>query len=345
MKHLGRKGEFKRAIILRVLLITLCLGLVGGTAMAQEDKATKVILFKDGTSVTGKIVEMNINTVKVQTADGAIVVRKFDDIEAIHDPKDMVKQTYLHFPLHSFDIGVEIFHKDYEEPGLMSESGMMYGVALAYTYHRDVMAKLEFKYAMGQVDYEVDYENVYGYKSYDIDDQEWELRGLIGYDFRTSTNFFITPYFGVGYRYLKSDPDHPVIGTSLKLYERESQYFYSPLGVNFTSLFESGWMFIVSGEVDILWYGSQKSKLSTTDPTYDDLENEQDSGYGLRASLRIQKRFENVSLSIEPFVRYWKIKESDWEQVTRGGIPTPGVYWYEPKNTTTELGCVLAVQF
>jgi hypothetical protein len=224
----------------------------------------------------------------------------------------------------------------------------MYGIALAYTYHRDLMAKLEFRYAMGQVDYD----NVYGLTIDDIDDQEWEIRGLIGYDFRTSPNFFITPYFGVGYRYLKSDPDNPFIGTtSTRLYERESNYFYSPIGINFTSLTEGGWMFVANGEVDFLWYGLQKSNLSRTFP-YDDAENEQDSGSGycLRASLRIQKRFESVSLAIEPFVRYWHIKESDWEQVTSGGVPVTNpsgdlLYVFEPKNTTTELGCLLTVQF
>lgn len=340
MKHLGRKGEFRRAIILRVLLITLCLGLVGGTAMAQEDKATKVILFKDGTSVTGKIVEMNINTVKVQTADGAIVVRKFDDVEAINDPKDVVKKAALTLPVHSFDVGAEVFWHNYEEREInVKDSGMMYGAVLAYTYHKNLMARLSLLLAYGKVDYQNSGELD------DIPDRMLEVRGLVGYDFFVSPNSVITPYIGLGYRYLNDDSSGMTTTTGERGYERESNYIYSPIGVDFTTLIEGGWTIGISAEVDFLWYGKQKTHMSDANPALADFDNDQDTGYGLRGSFKVQKRFDHAALFFEPFVRYWNVKESDKTPVILNGAVVPGAYWIEPKNTTSELGCKLGVQF
>jgi Autotransporter beta-domain len=338
MNDLRKQGDHRRAIVLRVFLIILCVGLAGGTAMAQEEKATKVILFKDGTSVTGKIVEMNINTIKVQTADGAIVVRKFDDVEAINDPRDIVKQTALQIPVHSFDIGAEVFWKNYEERDIsVKESGMMYGAALAYTYHKNLMARLSLLLAYG----EVDYQN--SGQLDDIEDQMMEVRGIIGYDFYVTPTAVITPYFGLAYRYLNDDSSGMISTTGARGYERESNYIYSPIGVEFTSLVEGGWRIGFSAEVDFLWYGVQKSHLSDADPRYPDLSNDQDTGYGLRGSFKVQKRFDSVSLLVEPFVRYWTIKDSDYETFY---VPGVGMRTgYEPKNITSELGCRVAMQF
>jgi hypothetical protein len=337
MNELRRQGDLGRAIVLRVLLIMLCVGLAVGAAMAQEEKATKVILFKDGTSVTGKIVEMNVNTIKVQTADGAIVVRKFDDIETVSDPQDLVRKAALNLPVHSFDIGAEVFWKNYEERDIsMKESGMMYGATLAYTYHKNLMARLSLFLAYG----EVDYQN--SGQLDDIEDQMMEVRGIIGYDFFVTPTSVITPYLGLAYRYLNDDSSGMVSTTGARGYERESNYIYSPIGVEFTTLMEGGWTFGLSGEVDFLWRGVQKSYLSDADPSYPDLSNDQDTGYGLRGSVKVQKRFDHFSLLVEPFVRYWTIKDSDREIFVVGGTT---YYGYEPKNITSELGCRVALQF
>jgi len=340
MNYLRRERDLKRAIVLRVLLITLCLGLVGGTAMAQETKETKVVMFKDGTSVTGQIVEMNINTVKIQTADGSIVVRKFDDVEAINDPQDFIKKAGLYLPIHSFDIGAEVFWHNYEEREIsVKESGMMYGASLAYTYHKNIMARLSVLLAAG----EVDYQN--SGRLDDIPDRMLEVRGLVGYDIYVTPNSIITPYIGLGYRYLNDDSSGMTSVIGARGYERESNYIYSPIGVELTGLIEGGWTIGLSAEVDFLWYGKQKTHISDWDPTYADFENDQDVGYGLRGSLKIQKRFDHCSLLVEPFVRYWNIKESDLEPQIRNGAVVPGVWWVEPKNITSEFGCKLGVQF
>jgi len=338
MRYLRRESDVGRAIVFRVLVITLCLCFVAGTAISQETKETKVVMFKDGTSVTGKIVEMNINTVKIQTADGAMVVRRFNDIEAINDPQDLVKKAVLDLPVHSFDVGAEVFWKNYEERDIdMKESGMMYGAYLAYTYHKNIMARLSLLLAYGEVDY------TNSGRIDDIEDRMMDIRGLVGYDIRVTPNAVITPYIGLGYRYLNDDMSGmSTIVTDIPGYERESNYIYTPIGVDFTSLIEGGWTIGLSAEVDFLWYGEQESHLSDADSRYPDLSNDQDTGYGLRGSLKIQKRLDHCSLLVEPFVRYWNIKESDIETTHVGGGTQ---YWVEPKNITSEFGCRVAVQF
>jgi hypothetical protein len=91
-------------------------------------------------------------------------------------------------------------------------------------------------------------------------------------------------------------------------------------------------------EYDIFWWGKQKSHLGSV-PGYYDIENDQDKGYGIRGSIKFQRRGEKVDFVIGPFIRYWNIKDS---KTTKDPA---GTTWIEPKNNSTEIGCQLAVKF
>ena len=69
------------------------------------------------------------------------------------------------------------------------------------------------------------------------------------------------------------------------------------------------------------------------------VKNEQDSGYGLRASVKIGNK-KNFPFIIEPFVRYWNIDKSDIVNV-----PAIGATFMEPTNETTEIGVKLYIRF
>ena len=84
-------------------------------------------------------------------------------------------------------------------------------------------------------------------------------------------------------------------------------------------------------EVDFLLNGQQNSNGI---PVLGDIENNQDSGYGLRASVKFQKHWEKSDFIIEPFVRYWNIDDSD---IVNGVI--------EPANETTEFGIHLSLMY
>jgi len=74
-----------------------------------------------------------------------------------------------------------------------------------------------------------------------IDDYILEFRGLAGYDFPVSKASFLTPYAGIGYRYLNDDSSGKVASTGALGYERESNYIYSPIGVKFIADLKKGW--------------------------------------------------------------------------------------------------------
>ncbi len=118
---------------------------------------------------------------------------------------------------------------------------------------------------------------------------------------------------------------------------------YSPIGIATYSVLNSIWSLDAALEYDLFWKGWQKSHLSDANLGFSDIENDQNSGYGLRASLNLHYAIENVTYVFGPFVRYWDIDTSEEEPVYRyGALWGTGV---EPANTSTEFGFRLAVLF
>lgn len=89
--------------------------------------------------------------------------------------------------------------------------------------------------------------------------------------------------------------------------------------------------------------GIQQSHLNDADPTCSDTENNQNDGYGLRGSIKLQKKTKIIDFLIEPYIKYWNIGKSEESEVTyAGGIVAHG---YEPENNSMEIGGKIAVKF
>ncbi len=236
--------------------------------------------------------------------------------------------------MHVFEVGAALSTITYKEPGTMEESGEMFGVVGSYTYRNGIMMKVEGSYAYGQVDYDGALQDGTPYQYDGIDDYLFELRGLIGYDFVLSPTTTITPYCGLGHRYLQDDAGEMPVG-----YDRESEYSYSPVGVTTKTDLENGWYVGVTIEYDIFLSGTQTSHMGDVASWIGDVENDQNDGYGVRGSLVVQ----NQNLVIEPFFRYWDIDESD--PVVIGVIGNQFVALFEPENNSTEIGLKVAWKF
>lgn len=240
---------------------------------------------------------------------------------------------------HTWELGPEVSYIEYKEPDVMKEKGLMYGIVGSYTYHDKLMLRAEGRFSYGQVDYSSPISGTVD----DINDYILELRGLGGYDFPVSETSFLTPYAGIGYRYLNDDMSGKVFSTGARGYERESNYIYSPIGVKFIADLKNGWSTGATAEYDIFWWGKQISHFSDVDPGLNDPKNRQTSGYGLRGSIELQKKLQRVTFAIEPFIRYWNIEESRHEDLTWYGIKIGEAG--EPKNHSTEYGINLIVRF
>jgi len=236
-------------------------------------------------------------------------------------------------PVHECESGTEISHRKYEEPGVMEQKGIMYGILGSYTYRDNFMLRAEGLYSFG----EVDYENSGTMDN--IDDYVLEFRGVGGYDFPVSKDKVFTPYIGIGYRYLNNEfgPGR-YTSTGAAGYERESTYIYSPIGIEGIYALKNGWTLGITVEYDYFWKGTQKSHMGWVSGYYD-IENDQERGYGLRGSVEFKKKGKKVDYVIEPFVRYWNIKDS--EIITDPG----GTPWIEPKNNTKEFGIKFTLKF
>ena len=241
-------------------------------------------------------------------------------------------------PRHSGELGAELSYIKYDEPGIMEEDGIMYGLSGAYAYHNNFMLKAEGKFSYGQVDYDGQLSTGASYTIDDIDDYMLEFRGLGGYDFPIFTATTLTPYIGFGYRYLNDDMSCDPAG-----YERESNYYYSPIGIETFTDLDNGWAFGLKIEYDYFWKGVQKSHLSDAVAALSDVENDQEDGYGIRGSVKVQKKTDRVDYLIEPFIRYWNIEESEDAAVSLSGtVIGTGV---EPENDSIEIGVKFAVKF
>jgi hypothetical protein len=238
---------------------------------------------------------------------------------------------------HTFEIGTEIYYKFYEEPDVMQENGMMYGLVGSYTYHNKLMFKLEGRGSWGQMAYS-NSGNING-----INDYLLEARALVGYDFPILKVHSITPYLGGGYRYLNDNSAGRISTTGARGYERESNYFYSPIGIEAIANVGKTLSLREVIEFDYFWMGIQKSHLSDAVVGYNDIINTQKKGYGLRGSITLHITGKKIDFEIGPFIKYWSIEESETDIVTY--FDTPIAVGFEPTNYTIEAGIMGSIKF
>ena len=189
---------------------------------------------------------------------------------------------------------------------------------------------------------------------------DWYVEGRLvtGSNYYLGENFAVSPYLGVGYRFLSNHADEMQPGG----YRRESTYFYVPAGAEVGWQIGNGWGLTMTGEFDWMVKGSQFSGTSAfgyLEPPYEDFHykdsrNEQTKGFGLRGGLKIEKDFGVLGIFVEPFYRFWKIQNSKVEALmaTDG---TTTVYitdeagyiqgLVEPFNITREYGVKIGISF
>ena len=242
----------------------------------------------------------------------------------------------------SFDLGLELSHITYKEPQLMRESGLMYGIHGICSYYGQARVpagvRLDGRLSTGTVTYTGQYSNGAPVEVSGIRDTMFELRGMLGIYNLGEPGAVLMPWVGLGYRYLHDGADRIPGG-----YERESNYYYVPILLERVPARRPGWSVGWTAEYDYFLSGTQYSYLSDFNPGLSDMTNRQSNGFGWRASVRFLWRDALRTVAVEPFVRYWRIGQSEQSLVTLNGSPY-AVGW-EPVNNSTELGVQVAVTF
>jgi hypothetical protein len=223
------------------------------------------------------------------------------------------------FTAPQWEIGPEVSYYRYEEPDSMTNTGVLYGVAGAYTRYRPGrMFRVEGEFAFGLVDYEgslVDTGEPYsmsGNRDYLLNLRLlWgQLHELDGWDHRL--------YAGIGYRGLNDDSTQDPYG-----YDRQSNYLYVPVGLKAYYEMADHWLLGIGGEFDIMLLGLQFSGIYE----HSALVNVQWPGFGARVSVELRRKTPSVDLALAPFFQYWWVDDSS---VSDG--------WYEPRNNTIQAG-------
>ena len=171
--------------------------------------------------------------------------------------------------------GTELYRYTYKEPVFNLEiKGLQYGVFGTYIYRpakEDAlrsevlnMYKLDARFAFGPVDYSSDPSG----QLEDEDNYAFELRGVAGYDYLVNERFLLTGYGGFGFRYLNNDSGGRQTTTGAYGYERVSNYFYFPLGVETVNQIALGWKVAANLEWDIFLYGEQTNCFSDLNNRY-----------------------------------------------------------------------------
>jgi hypothetical protein len=248
-----------------------------------------------------------------------------------------------HLNRYRVGLNFEISHIKYDEPGLaeinpglfMEEKGLMFGVSGDYTVRpKNFMFKMEGRFTIGNVEYS----SPQG--SDKIKDYTFEPRILFGRDLKTSENYRITPFIGIGYRYL-FDGLKSADTTATLTYDRKSNYLYSPVGLGSAFRLGSGWSLDLSGEYDLFWHGWQFSGnaqyLGVDLGNEFQATNNQKDGWGARGSVRITKDCGRLGFAVEPYFRYWDIDHSDIASLMGGII--------EPANKSREWGTKIGIRF
>lgn len=238
-------------------------------------------------------------------------------------------------------LGLTLSTYRYEEPSLdvaikATKIGIDYSKLMKFSERW--FARADARYANGEAKYS-------GSGHSDGNDWYAEIRALIGLDIRWNTSV-ISPYSGVGYRYLFNDL-RGLSSTGAVGYRRESHYFYLPIGVSHQMEVGHQTNLRTTLEYDHLLRGRQVSRGSDTvgynGITYaEDAVNRQTSGFGIKASMM----YEAQSWSVGPYFEYWNIANSkrDTTFATKAGTDYL-VTVIEPKNRTTEFGVKVNYRF
>ncbi len=237
-------------------------------------------------------------------------------------------------------IGVTASGYQYKEPApnvVINAALLGLDYTGTYAFANDWFVKADGRFAYGSAKYTGS-----GTQS-NIPYMYWDVRGLAGYDFSFTElgGFTLAPFTGLGYRYLFDD-QRGATTTGANSYQRTSAYLYVPLGVTHRMKVNDTHKLETTFEYDYLIQGTQISYLSQASASLSNVTNQQYRGYG----LRLTSMYQMSNWSVGPYAYYWNIQDSNKvSQSTLVGTTRYTSTWYEPANTTVELGIKLAYTF
>ena len=236
------------------------------------------------------------------------------------------------------ELGLTLSSYSYQEPSVsVGITAINYGLE----YQKTSLLS-DGRFLIAGIDYATGTDQYSGSGTLSVPKYYYNGKIAIGADWAYRSGI-ISPYIGLGYRFLNQTGGGLTTSTGAVMYDRQSTYFYIPVGLKQRSLSAGGGILESTFELDYLVSGNQFSGLSVMNnfsySNSSDVNNRQNSGYGLNASV-MYKRQDGWSLG--PYWKYWNISKSDLGTWTYTSGSTSV---YEPANTTEEFGFKALYQF
>ena len=226
------------------------------------------------------------------------------------------------------EIGGQVARYHYAEPGLIDITGNRAGVVGLFTFVNPVprlFTRIDVRESYGSLRYEGS-----GTQT-GIPDWITEARIVSGKDFLPGESISLSPYLGLGYRFLYNDL-RGYSSTGNVGYRRYSNYSYAPIGLTSRIRFGEQWVLAPTLEYDAFIRGRQVSKLSDAGLGIPDVNSTQNGGFGYRVSIMA----ETGHWAFGPWLHYWHIRDSDIDATTLR---------LEPANWTREAGFEVRYRF
>ena len=223
-------------------------------------------------------------------------------------------------------LGFTLGYYAYKEPSLMALKGALAGIDYTATvpFSRGFFFKGDVRFAFGRHKYSSQSTGTHNNNP----TYYYEMRPLFGKDFILS-NQSISPFTGLGCRFLHHDGYGARSSTGHYGYHRTNTMIYIPVGLTHSFAFDEFSKIQTTIEYDQMIYGRQYSGIDV-DNSGKGISHKQKKGFGARFSTEYYQN----KWSIGPYITYWNIAESD---VQKGYI--------EPKNNTIEAGLKVAYTF
>jgi len=248
-----------------------------------------------------------------------------------------------------------VFNEGDEIP-VMELNGVFIGAEMNYKYFvsKRILLSPSIQYRYGMLKYKSDYYKIIGKQTETttisgVKDHLLQLECPLGYSFSFSKCRFV-PEIGLGYRYLYDNQRNGdvkfdgVTVSSKHTYNRFSQYIYIPIGGEIVYSLSGDSFLSFFAQYNYFIRGKQTSLISDGSDIYNDLVSEQKSGFGFVSNVEFEYRLHSgKSVFVRPFFELWDIRKSESADPTKD--PEIEEMWYEPDNTTTNLGFCLGLVF
>lgn len=235
-----------------------------------------------------------------------------------------------------FQIGVHLENYRYSEPGIVSHTGLMFGVhgVATWAYFENVSGLLLGELSSGELNYDgaLCDVNTNLCTDYEAKTNNLILRLTHRFDYVILKHLHV--FGGPGFRYLIDR------GQGTGFYTRMASYFFIPAGIkvnvqNYS--FEIEYEFFLKGMI--------KSQLSEVNRTFEDITHSQENGKAFRVTAAGQ--FSNITALPLVFSLYYEKRElpsSDFKELQISGVPS-GKFFKEPENITEILGFRMAMTY